>query len=405
MRVAIRPSKARGEVKAPPSKSMAHRLLICAALSEGTSHIYNVAYSEDILATIDCIRALGAEVEINADTVTVHGFGGKKTGHPTEFYCRESGSTLRFFIGIALAVGCESTFFGSERLLARPLTIYEEICSKQGIEYSSGECIHIKGSMKPDTFELAGNISSQFISGLLFGLPLLHADSRIVFTTNIESASYLDLTTEALKKYGVEVKWEDEKTLYIPGGQQYVSCDVTVEGDYSNAAFLDVFNTMGSDVKVTGLDIESKQGDRVYKKLFEELKSSKARIDISDCPDLGPVLMVVATLCHGAEFVGTKRLKIKESDRGRVMCDLLKAFGITTVYEDDRIIVNSGNLMRPAEPVDGCNDHRIVMAAATLLSVTGGEIEGAQAVRKSFPDYFDLIKGLGIEVEAYGMDQ
>ena len=404
MNVIIRQSIANGEVGAPPSKSMAHRMLICAALADKTSRIENIAYSEDILATIDCIRAMGAIVEENEDSVTVTGIGGKKIGDPVTFYCRESGSTLRFFVGIALAICDEAVFCGSERLMERPLSVYEKICSEQGIVFETGKKIHIKGNIRPSEFELAANISSQFISGLLFALPMLDKDSTIRFNTKVESGSYIALTIKALSEFGINVRWSDEKTLFIEGNQTYKSKDTIVEGDYSNAAFLDVFNTIGGDVTVTGLKKDSIQGDRVYKELFEKIISTKPNIDLSDCPDLGPVLMASAACNNGAVFTGTARLKIKESDRGRVMCDLLSEFGVETVYEDDRIEVKKCTLKRPESPIDGNNDHRIVMTAATLLSITGGKISGAQAVRKSYPDYFDVIRKLGIEVETDGMD-
>lgn len=399
MIVTIKPSKASGNIQAPPSKSMAHRMLICAALANGTSRIRNVAYSEDILATIDCIEAMGAIVKKDNDTVTVSGIGGSKILSPAKFKCRESGSTLRFFIGIAMAIAEESLFYGSEKLLSRPLSVYEDICDRQGIGFTLSDHIHIKGMLKPGDFEVAGNISSQFISGLLFALPLLDKDSHIIFTTAIESASYIQLTLEALSLFGVKASWKDKKTLFIPGSQTYKNGDVFVEGDYSNAAFLDVFNTIGGNVSVSGLREASGQGDKVYKELYERLVSAHCRIDISDCPDLGPVLMVVAAANHGATFTGTERLKIKESDRGHVMCDLLADFGIETVYEDDRIEVKEGVLRNPQKAIDGNNDHRIVMAAATLLSLTGGKLTGAEAVRKSFPDYFDVIKQLGINIK------
>ncbi len=399
MIVTIKPSKASGKIQAPPSKSMAHRMLICAALAKGISRIENVAYSEDILATLDCIEAMGAQVKKEDDTVTVTGIGDQKISSPVEFKCRESGSTLRFFIGIAMAVSNESSFYGSEKLLSRPLSVYEDICDRQGIEFLTGDHIHIKGMLKPGDFEVAGNISSQFISGLLFALPLLEKDSHIIFTTAIESASYIQLTLEALSLFGVKASWLDEKTLFVEGGQTYKSREVIVEGDYSNAAFLDVFNTIGGNVAVNGLKEDSGQGDKVYKKFYERLVAGHCKIDISDCPDLGPVLMVVAAANHGATFTGTARLKIKESDRGHVMCDLLSDFGTDTVYEDDKIEVKEGVLKKPDKAVDGHNDHRIVMAAASLLSITGGCLSGYEAVRKSFPDYFDVIKQLGIDIE------
>lgn len=404
MRIKVQPSTAKGVVSAPPSKSMAHRMLICAALSEGTCKIDNIAFSQDILATLDCVKAMGAKVEIDGNVITMTGIGGKNTLPPTTYMCRESGSTLRFFMGIAMAVGYESTFVGSETLLSRPLSVYENICKDQNIEYINDGKIHLKGQIKSGDYVLPGNVSSQFISGLLFALPLLDGDSQIIFNTNIESLSYIGLTIQALDMFGVDVSWKDEKTLFIKGNQKYQSKDTYVEGDYSNAAFLDVFNTMAGDVTVTGLKADSIQGDRVYKEHFQSLSEGCATIDIKDCPDLGPILFVVAALNHGGVFTGTARLKIKESDRGTVMCKELAKFGVDTVFNDDQIEIKKCDYHKPVEAIDGHNDHRIVMSFATMLSKTGGELFGAEAVRKSYPDYFEVIKSLGIEVLTDGMD-
>lgn len=405
MRIKVHPSIAHGKVSAPPSKSMAHRMLICAALSEGTSRIDNIAFSQDILATLDCVKAMGADVAIDGNVITLTGIGGKDTLPPTTYMCRESGSTLRFFMGIAMAVGYDSTFCGSETLLGRPLSVYENICKDQGIEYSNEGKIHLKGQIKPGDYILPGNVSSQFISGLLFSLPLLKGDSQIIFNTNIESLSYIGLTIQALGEFGVKVEWKDEKTLSIPGNQKYISCDTYVEGDYSNAAFLDVFNTLDGQVEVVGLKEDSIQGDRVYKEHFEALVKGPACVDITDCPDLGPILFVVAALNNGGTFTGTARLKIKESDRGTVMCQELAKFGVDTVLEEDQIIIKKCDLHAPTEAISGHNDHRIVMSFTTMLSKTGGELIGAEAVRKSYPDYFDVVKSLGLEVETDGLDK
>ncbi len=405
MNITVKPSKACGTVAAPPSKSMAHRLLICAAMAKGTSHITNIAYSEDILATIDCIRALGAEVTTGESDVTVKGTDISKRD-AAKLMCRESGSTIRFFIGLSMLSEKKAEFFGSETLLSRPFSVYEEICDKQNIRFDrKGDYIELEGKIKPGVFKVPGNVSSQFITGLLFVLPLLDKDSRIEFTTEVESKSYLDLTLDALKSFDVVARFDSEGNLEIPGCQEYKARDIATEGDYSNAAFLDIFNYIGGNVNVTGLLEESLQGDRVYGKYFDALKAGKATLDISDCPDLGPVLFIAAACNHGGIFTGTKRLKIKESDRGTVMCEELSKFGIKSRQEEDTIEIIAGELHAPSEYVLGHNDHRIVMSFATLLSITGGSLLGAQAVRKSFPDYFDKISSLGIEVIKDGMDQ
>lgn len=405
MDIVVKPSKANGVITAPPSKSMAHRMLICAALSEGTSHITNIAYSQDILATLDCIRAMGASAKEGTSDVCIEGFGKNFKTENIEFPCRESGSTIRFFMAIGMIAGGTSVFYGSPTLLSRPFSVYEDICKAQNIEFKrESDKISITGKLKADDFCLPGDISSQFITGLLFVLPLLDKDSSIVFTTEVESRSYINLTLKAMEQFGVKAYWDGEGKLVIPGNQAYCSKDVAVEGDYSNAAFLDIYNFMGGNVKVEGLDADSLQGDRVYGELFEKLSRGKTTIDISDCPDLGPVLFACAALNHGAVFTGTRRLKIKESDRGTVMCKELEKFGVASRQEENEIEIYKCDIKAPSEDISGHNDHRIVMTFTTMLSVTGGKLTGAQAVSKSFPDYFDKMKSLGIEVTEYGMD-
>lgn len=407
MNLYIERSAARGTVTAPPSKSMAHRHIICAALADGKSTVRNVDLSQDIAATLDCIRALGAKAEVEGDRVTIEGAGGalrkedfhEKTGAGiTDFRCRESGSTMRFFMALAMLSERPSRFFGSETLRSRPFGIYEDICGKNGITFKRAEDhIYIEGGLKSGEYELAGNVSSQFITGLMFVLPLLQGDSTIRLIPPVESRSYIMLTVSALAKAGVEVIEKSGTEYLIPGGQQYKPVDITVEGDYSNAAFLDAFNYIGGDVKVDGLDADSLQGDRVYKEYFEALKEGPAELDISDCPDLGPVLFAAAAANKGGYFTGTKRLKIKESDRGRVMCEELAAFGIETEQKENSIRIGCG-LKAPKCPVHGHNDHRIVMSMALLLSLTGGTLEGAEAVSKSYPGFFEDIGSLGVKI-------
>lgn len=400
----INPSVANGIVIAPPSKSMAHRYLICAALSDGKSEIHNIALSEDIKATLECIKQLGASAKIENNTIFVEGCGKKIFENLSEeriFNCNESGSTLRFFIPLALLSSKKANFTGSKVLMTRPLSVYEDICKTQKIRLehkTSG--IEVEGKLKSGNFEIPGDISSQFVSGLLFALPLLDGDSKIILTNSIESKSYINMTLQVQNEFGIKSKWESENTLLILGNQSYEAKNATVEGDYSNAAFLDVFNFLGGNVQVQGLKAESLQGDKVYKKYFADLEKGFAKIDISDCPDLGPILFAFASLKHGGEFVGTKRLKIKESNRGAVMCEELAKFGVKTLQEENRIVIYEGKILSPSQILFGHNDHRIVMSLVTMLTITGGEIDGTDAVKKSFPDYFEKIRELGINFEA-----
>lgn len=401
----IFPSTANGIITAPPSKSMAHRYLICAALSDGISEIHNIAFSEDIKATLQCIEQLGVSVKIENDTVFVNGCGSKILSENFEserfFNCNESGSTLRFFIPLAMLSEKKAVFSGSQVLMTRPLSVYEEICKNQKIrlEHKENE-LQLQGKLKSGNFEIPGDISSQFITGLLFALPFLNGDSRIILTNSIESKPYINMTLQVQNEFGIKTKWENENTLLILGNQTYKKQNAIVEGDYSNAAFLDVFNFLGGNVQVQGLKKDSLQGDKIYQEYFEKLKNGFATLDISDCPDLGPILFVLASANFGGEFTGTKRLKIKESNRGEVMCKELEKFGVKSFQEENRIVIYKEKLFSPKEIILGHNDHRIVMSMVTLLSLVGGEIEGTNAVKKSFPDYFEKIKSLGIKFES-----
>ena len=396
----INPSKGKGIFEAPPSKSMAHRLLICAGLSEGKSIIKGISDSEDIKATLDCLSAIGAEYEISGDTVTVNGADIRDIPEGAVLRCRESGSTLRFFIPICLLGGKTFTLTGSKKLLSRPLSVYEKIFREQGIVFeASEEKITLSGKLKSGIFEIPGDISSQFVTGLLFVLPLLEENSVIKLLSPVESRSYINLTVEALAAFGVNIEWQDENTLFIKGGQNYKATDAKVEGDYSNAAFFEALNLFGSEIEITGLEPESLQGDKVYKEYFRLLEKGEETIDISDCPDLGPILFAVAAAKNGGTFTGTKRLKIKESDRAAAMAEELSKFGTKVTVNEDSVIIDASGFHAPTGTLFGHNDHRIVMSCTVLLCLTGGKIEGAEAVRKSFPDFFEKLKKLGFEVK------
>lgn len=399
MNVKINPGKASGTVYAPPSKSMAHRLLICGGLSKETSIIHGISFSQDVLATLDALEAIGAEYSIDGDTVNIKGCDPLNTTPKGPLNCRESGSTIRFFVPIALLNGNNTILTGSKTLLTRPMSVYSDICKEKGLVFSQDEqSVIVRGPLTAGDYKIPGNISSQFISGLLFALPLLDGDSTIMITPPLESRSYIALTIAALKEFGVEIEKKDEKTFFIKGNQTYMAKETTVEGDYSNAAFLEAFNTIDGNVTVKGLNQESLQGDKVYESCFKRLYSGTPTLHIADCPDLGPILFAVAAAKHGGVFTGTKRLKIKESNRAAVMAEELKKFGVHVTVHEDSVVIYSQGLKKPSEVLCGHNDHRIVMSMAFLASITGGEITGAEAVSKSYPDFFEKISALGIEV-------
>lgn len=397
MTITVNPSKARGKVAAPPSKSMAHRALICGALSE-KSVVKNLAFSKDIEATIDCLKSLGARVVVDGNTVEIGGLKLKNIPNNAELFCNESGSTLRFLLPLCMASGKRITLTGSPRLFERPLSIYENIAKEQNILFKKDETsVTVCGNLTSGKYEVAGNVSSQFISGLLFILPLLSCESQITVTGDFESASYIALTVAAMRDFGIEVKREGN-TFYI-NNSAYKSVQYTVEGDCSNAAFLEAFNYFGGAVKVDGINPKTLQGDRVYKDIFEGLENGVRQFDLSDCPDLAPVAFAMAAVLGGAEFTGTKRLKIKESDRAESMREELAKFGIEVVVNDNSVIVKNGQIKKPCVPLDSHNDHRIAMAVTLLLTLTGGSLEGAEAVAKSYPDFYKDISSIGIDLD------
>lgn len=401
MRVTFKKSRAHGTLRVPPSKSMAHRLLLAAALCEGVCTVHGVPECEDVAATLDCMSALGLKFTKEGDRVTVYGKG-KNALHPEgALPCRESGSTLRFLIPLAMLSDTEVTFRGAERLFARPLSVYEKIAEERALLFRrEKDALTVKGPLAPGDFPVVGNISSQFISGLLFALPLLGGDSRIRITTAIESRSYIEMTLRALAAFGVRAVWQDEHTLFVPGGQTYDARDVCVEGDYSGAAFPDALNLFGSEVTLTGLSPDSVQGDSAYRRYFPMLAAGVPTLYIGDCPDLGPILFAVAAAKNGGVFDGTRRLKIKESDRAAAMAEELKKFGTSVSVYPDTVVVYPTAFHAPSLPLEGHNDHRIVMALSILLTLTGGSIRGAEAVKKSYPAFFDDLASLGILWEA-----
>ena len=394
----FQPCRLSGHVEAPPSKSMVHRYLIGAALSGNTCVLTGVEYSEDILATIDCLRGLGASVTTDGDRVTVDPHGFMQVDSPV-LECRESGSTLRFFIPLALCLGKSVTLRGSERLLARPLEVYEELCRSHGFTFhKDAHAVTVCGTLESGTYRVRGDVSSQFITGLLFALVYLGKDASIEIIPPFESRSYVDLTLSALASFGADVGFTDAYTIGVKASalQGYSG---KVEGDYSNAAFLDAFNRLGSHVDITNLNPHSLQGDRVYAAYFDEIAAGTPTLDISDCPDLGPVLFALAALKNGATFTGTDRLKVKESDRGTAMHEELQKLGGGLVFGDNTITVPKQTLGYNGVRLCGHNDHRIVMALSVILSIIGGDIDGIEAVRKSYPTFFDVITQLGAKVE------
>mgnify|MGYP000833287169 CR=1 FL=1 len=417
------PARIGGTVSAPPSKSMAHRAVLCSALAKGTSHIENLEFSKDISATLAAAGQLCARVESGPADALVEGLGHfRPVFGPVD--CCESGSTLRFLIPLASLTGQSITFVGRGRLMERPQSVYETLYREQNLhfEQANGQ-LTVAGSLRSGEYTLAGNVSSQFISGLLFALPLLAGDSTLHLIPPVESRSYIDMTRAVQAVFGVESRWQDENTLAIPGGQIYHPCDYTVEGDYSQAAFPAVLGAACGGVTITGLAPETLQGDAAILDIlrrcgarftrtaegisFEKCPLHGVDIDLADCPDLGPVLMVLGLLCEGTTVIrNAERLRLKESDRIAAMEAELRAVGGLVESEGGTITVQgcADRLHAPAGVLHGHNDHRVVMSLAVLSLATGIPltVDDAEAITKSWPNFFEAIKPLGAEVEHVG---
>lgn len=398
MKAILKPCTLHGAISAPPSKSMAHRYLIGAALSGKACTLSGIEYSEDIFATIDCLSALGTEVTVDGDCVFVYAPQFLK-GKPSLLPCRESGSTLRFFLPLALTLGIPVTLTGSQKLLSRPLGLYETLCRERGFSFEkNADSVTVCGTLSGGEYTLSGGVSSQFITGLIFALVFKNEGGKIRITPPFESRSYVLLTLSALRAFGANVAFTDENTIEIKPSS-LGGFSGKIEGDYSNAAFLDAFNFLGGDVVVSGLDEDSLQGDRIYKEYFKKIRSGTPTLDISDCPDLAPVLIALSAMHNGATLINTDRLIAKESDRGEAMHLELQKLGGGLIFGENQITVPKQHLIYKDTVLCSHNDHRIVMALSVILSKTGGEIEGAEAVKKSYPRFFKDIKSLNAKVE------
>ena len=399
MKVKILPSKTSGEVSAPPSKSFAHRYLIGSVLSRGKCVIKNIADSDDISATLSCIEQLGGSVTKDGNTVTVIPTNENQIENAV-FDCKESGSTLRFFIPVVLATGAKNcTFSGSERLLARGIKEYEKLFENSDVTIKSDEkSIEVNGTLSAGNYEISGEVSSQYTTGMLFALSVLSGKSTLKITGNAESRAYVDMTIKVLKDFGADIAEPEKNFFEINGKGRLSPGEFTVEGDWSNAAFLIALSRLLGTISVSGLNENSVQGDRFSSVAFDALDGENAEIDLKDCPDLAPILFAYAAYKNGGKFTNTRRLRVKESDRANVMAEELKKFGANVKVYENSVEIEKTQLKPPIVPLCGHNDHRIVMALSVLAAVIGAEIDGAEAVNKSYPDFFRVIKKAGVNV-------
>lgn len=399
MKVKILPSKTSGEVSAPPSKSFAHRYLIGSVLSRGKCVIKNIADSDDISATLSCIEQLGGSVTKDGNIVTVIPTNEKQIENAV-FDCKESGSTLRFFIPVVLATGAKHcTFSGSERLLARGIKEYEKLFENSDVKIKSDKkSIEVNGTLSAGNYEISGEVSSQYTTGMLFALSRLSGKSTLKITGNAESRAYVDMTIKVLKDFGADITETEKNFFEINGKGRLSPGEFTVEGDWSNAAFLIALSRLTGKIDVSGLNENSVQGDRFCTAAFDALDGENAEIDLKDCPDLAPILFSYAAYKNGGKFINTRRLRVKESDRANVMAEELKKFGANVKVYENSVESEKTQLKPPIVPLCGHNDHRIVMALSVLAAVFGAEIDGAEAVNKSYPDFFRVIKKAGVNV-------
>lgn len=416
MDIKITPRLLHGTVQIPASKSVAHRMLIGSALAQGASILYGFSASADMEATIQCLSSMGAGISIQDDRITVTGIprGLYKPGGQAvrcEADCGESGSTLRFLIPIAAALSLSCTFHGRGKLPERPLEPYLRELPKKGVRFQplggAPMPFTVSGTLEPGRFELEGNISSQFITGLLMALPLLQGDSEIVLLSPLQSKPYADMTLDCLSRFGIKVR-ETAAGYQIPGGQEYRPVSCPVEGDYSQAAFFFTANALGSQILLDNLPPPAStfQGDRKILEILEQMGYNQQEgshaltsftADAAQIPDLAPILAVLG--CFGSapsHIYNTARLRIKESDRVEAISSALRAMGGKTESKGDTLTIYPVDFLQGGT-VDSRNDHRIVMAAAIASTRCRGPviIRGAEAVSKSYPAFFEDFKKLG----------
>lgn len=408
MSLLIKPSLLNGKIIIPPSKSLSHRAIICASLCmEGESKISNIIFSDDIKATIEGMKILGSDIEGSNDFILI-----KRNNIFSNniIDCNESGSTLRFLIPLSLVLTNDCTFTGRGRLINRPLDVYYKIFNKFNIESqtSNGKLpLRIRGVMPYGTYKIPGNVSSQFITGLFFALPLLKGDSEVQITSAIESRNYIDLTLDIMKKYNIHIDKIDEHNYFIKGNQKYKTFDYSVEGDFSQAAFFLAANSLGSNIECLGLNYNSLQGDKEILNIIEKysLPQNEITIDVSQIPDLVPVISVIASLKENCitNIINGVRLRLKESDRLKAVASEMNKLGASIQETKDGLIIKGKKSLNGGITINSWNDHRIAMALAIAATKCEAPIvlEGYQSVKKSYPGFWDDYQSLGGDVNEF----
>ncbi|MFJ1627099.1 3-phosphoshikimate 1-carboxyvinyltransferase [Marinilactibacillus psychrotolerans] len=407
------PKKLNGIVTVPPSKSMAHRAVICASLADGRSVISNIQLSDDIKATIEGMRAFGAVILHDGDTLTIDGVGLGTSRRSQKIDCNESGSTLRFLVPLATLFEGETRFTGKGKLGQRPLKTYQEIFEHQSLRYESAPTdlldLTIEGHLKPGVYEMAGDISSQFITGMLLTLPLLDGESALKITTNLESKGYIDLTLSVLSTFGIEIDHDKEyKYFKIKGNQSYQAQDYEVEGDYSQAAFWLSARKLANEISVEGLNEDSLQGDREIVEILEELSKQMDErvIDGAQVPDIIPIVALVAALSKGTtRLINLERLRIKESDRLMATQKELVTLGAKIEVVGDALHIEGIPILEGGQEVWSHKDHRMAMmlAIASTMCKVPIIIKDTECVKKSYPDFWEVFQEAGGEIHEWNM--
>ena len=394
MDITIQPQLLSGELTVIPSKSQAHRLLICAAFADAPTILHCPETNRDMDATAGCLNALGAKIIKTQTGYSVWPVG--QIPETAKLNCHDSGSTLRFMLPVAGALGVDTTFIMEGRLPQRPLSPMWEEMGRMGCTLTrpTADTIRCTGKLRPGHYSIDGSVSSQYITGLLLALSLLDEPSELEITGCVESKPYIQMTKDALSLFGADPNHPGARRFHSPG-------NLTVEGDWSNGAFFLAANTLGSRLDIQGLNPNSSQGDRAAAQLLPKLRSSKQIIDARDIPDLVPILSVVAACCHGAEFTNIRRLRLKESDRVASVIAMITALGGKAEADENTLCVLGTGLT--GGRVDSVNDHRIAMSAAIAATVCREPviILGADCVNKSYPRFFEEYRRLGGKYEQY----
>ena len=396
MDLTIMPGKLQGKVGAIPSKSQAHRMLICAAFADAPTFLGCPETNRDIDATAQCLIALGAQI-----TRSLQGFAVtpiQKVPKSAILSCQDSGSTLRFLLPVAGALGCDTTFLLNGRLPQRPLSPLWEEMERMGCHLSrpTENTVRCQGRLQAGTYTINGGVSSQFITGLLLALALVPGESRLTVLGQLESAPYVTMTQRVMALFG-----KNTEGLAVSGGCFHSPGKQSVEGDWSNAAFFLAAKALGSDIQVENLNLDSAQGDRACFTLLPELVKEQRTICAADIPDLVPILSVVAAAAHGAVFTNIHRLRLKESDRVESVIQMLKDLGGKAEAMGDTLRVYGTGLT--GGTVDSRNDHRIAMSAAVASTVCSKSVTilGAECTEKSYPSFFGEFKRLGGSYEQH----